>query len=116
MPDIGAILVIILVILAILLVVSLVFRLIKVAIVIAALVIFVPIICTIMWGDGTDYVSKFASIFTPDIEEGISDGYEAYRDEYSKNPVVDMDQVEEYFNQAGKWAGDTIGDAVFPKK
>ena len=55
-------------------------------------------------------------MFTPDSGEGISEGYEAYRDEYSKNPVVDMDQVEEYFNQAGKWAGDTIGDAVFPEK
>lgn len=116
MPDLGTILIIILVVLVILLVLSLIFRLLKAAIVIALLVVCVPIICTIMWGDGTDYVSKFASLFTPDIEQGISDGYEAYRDEYSKDPVVDLDQVEQYFDDAGNWVEDTIDKAVFPEK
>lgn len=116
MPNLGTILAIILVVLAVLLLVALVFRLLKVAVVIALLVITVPIICTIMWGDGTDYVSKFASIFSPGIEVGINDGYEAYREEYAKDPVVDLDQVKQYFDDAGKWVGDTVDKGIFPDK
>lgn len=83
---------------------------------IALLVVLVPILCTIMWGDGSDYVSKFASLFTSDIETGINEGYEAYRDENAKNPVVDLEQVEQYFDDASQWVGDKFSKPVFPEK
>lgn len=116
MPELGSILIAVLVILAVLLVLTLIFRLLKAAIVIALLVVLVPILCTIMWGDGSDYVSKFASLFTSDIETGINEGYEAYRDENAKNPVVDLEQVEQYFDDASQWVGDKFSQPVFPEK
>lgn len=109
-------LLIVAVILVVLLVVAIFLRLIRIAIALGVIIILVPILCTIMWGDGTDYVSKIASIFTPEIEENINDGYQEYRDKNAEDPVVDMDQLEEYFNQAGKAAGDALHKPVFPQR
>lgn len=90
----------ILILLVICLVVAILMRITRVIVMVAALIIIVPIFCTILWGDGTDYVSKFASVFTPQIEQDINDGYQIYKEENEKNPVVDMDQLDEYAGQA----------------
>ena len=76
--DARTLLIIFIVVVAICLAVSILLRLTRIALVLAGLFILVPILCTIMWGDGTDFVSKFASIFAPEIEQGINDGYGQY--------------------------------------
>lgn len=75
-------------------------RLFRVGITLISLAIILPILCTILWGDGDTYVSKFASIFTPELEEQITEGYHFYKEQDRKDPVVDYDQVEEYADVA----------------
>jgi len=79
---------------------SLVARLFRVGITLIALAVILPILCTILWGDGEAYVSKFASIFTPEIEEQITEGYRCYKEQDSKDPILDYEQVEEYAGSA----------------
>lgn len=105
--------------------VSLVTRLFRVGITLVALAIILPILCTILWGDGDAYVSGFASIFTPEIEERITEGYHYYKEQDSKDPVLDYEQVEEYAGSAldgvkdafsglfGRKENDDNGNAVF---
>ena len=71
--DTRTLLIIFIVVIALCLVVSILLRLTRIALVLAGLFILVPILCTIMWGDGTDFVSKIPSIFAPEIEQGIND-------------------------------------------
>ncbi|WP_289026357.1 hypothetical protein [uncultured Flavonifractor sp.] len=116
MPDLHIILIVILVILAVCLVFAILFRLIRIAVVVVGLIILVPILCTIMWGDGTGYVSKFASIFSPEIEESINDGYETYRDQNAEDPIVDMDQMDDWFETAGDTIENAFDRPVFPPR
>lgn len=97
MPDY---VILIMVLLVICLAVAIVMRITRVIVTLAALIIIVPILCTILWGDGTGYVSTFASFFTPQIEQDINDGYQVYKEENAKNPVVNKDQLDEYAGQA----------------
>lgn len=98
--DIKSFLVILLILLAICLVVAVVMRLTRFIITIVALIIIIPILFTVLWGDGEDYVSKFASIFSPQIEQEINEGYQFYKEQDRQDPVVDLDQLEEYANHA----------------
>lgn len=81
------------------LIVAVLMRITRVIITLALLILIVPIICTVLWGNGDSYVSKFASLFTPDIEQNINDSYHYYREQNEKDPVVDMDQLVEYADQ-----------------
>ena len=116
MPDPKVLLIIFAGILLIALAFSIIFRLIRIAIVLGIIILLVPILCTIMWGNGSDYISKFASIFTPDIEESINRGYEEYREENAKSPIIDMDQLQEYFDDVVDTAKDAFSQPVFPQK
>ena len=116
MPDLKVLLIIFIVILLIVLALAIIFRLIRIAIVLGVIVLLVPILCTIMWGDGSAYISKIATIFTSDIEESINRGYEEYREENAKNPIVDMNQLQEYFDNAGDAVKDALNQPVFPQK
>lgn len=102
----------ILILLAVCLVVAILMRVTRVIITLVALLIIVPILCTVLWGDGTDYVSKFASIFTPQIEQDINDGYQIYKEENANHPVVDMDQVNEYVEQSKNVVSDWIDSKI----
>lgn len=106
----------ILILLAVCLAVAILMRVTRVIITLVALLIIVPILCTVLWGDGTDYVSKFASIFTPQIEQDINDGYQIYKEENANRPVVDMDQVHEYVEQAKNAASDWVDSKIKPEK
>lgn len=75
-------------------------RLFRVGITLLGLAIILPILCAVLWGDGDAYVSKFASIFTPELEQQITDGYHFYKEQDSKDPILDYDQVEEYADGA----------------
>lgn len=114
MPDLQKLFIIAIILLAIFLIIAIILRLIRIAIVIGALIILVPILCTIMWGNGTTFVSKFASLFTQDIEQSITDGYEQYREQNAKDPIVDIDQIDQYFNDAGQAIKDQFDKPVFP--
>ena len=110
--DARTLLIIFIVVVAICLAVSILLRLTRIALVLAGLFILVPILCTIMWGDGTDFVSKFASIFAPEIEQGINDGYGQYRDQNAKDPIVDIDQLDKYFQDAQQAVKDQFSKPV----
>lgn len=112
--DARTLLIIFIVVVAICLAVSILLRLTRIALVLAGLFILVPILCTIMWGDGTDFVSKLASIFAPEIEQGINDGYGQYRDQNAKDPIVDIDQLDKYFQDAQQAVKDQFSKPVFP--
>lgn len=112
--DARTLLIIFIVVVAICLAVSILLRLTRIALVLAGLFILVPILCTIMWGDGIDFVSKFASIFAPEIEQGINDGYGQYRDQNAKDPIVDIDQLDKYFQDAQQAVKDQFSKPVFP--
>lgn len=112
--DARTLLIIFIVVVAICLAVSILLRLTRIALFLAGLFILVPILCTIMWGDGTDFVSKFASIFAPEIEQGINDGYGQYRDQNAKDPIVDIDQLDKYFQDAQQAVKDQFSKPVFP--
>ena len=75
-------------------------RLFRVGITLLGLAIILPILCSVLWGDGDVYVSKFASIFTPELEQQITDGYRFYKEQDSKDPILDYGQVEEYADGA----------------
>lgn len=75
-------------------------RLFRVGITLLGLAIILPILCAVLWGDGDAYVSKFASIFTPELEQQITDGYHFYKEQDSKDPILDYGQVEEYADGA----------------
>lgn len=99
MTNFQAIVRVIIVLLAVGLVVAALLKLAKAAAVIAALIIVVPILCTIMWGDGQNYVSKIAEFFQPEIEQKINDGYQIYHDQNAKDPVVDLERLTDLFGR-----------------
>ena len=73
-----------------LLVLCIIAKLFKIAIGLAILCIVVP---TVFWGDGSEYVSKFASFFQPAYKQQIEDAYEYYKRKDSEDPFVDYDAV-----------------------
>lgn len=112
--DTRTLLIIFIAVIAICLAISILLRLTRIALVLVGLFVLVPILCTVMWGDGTDFVSKFASIFAPEIEQSINDGYGQYRDQNAKDPIVDIDQLDRYFQDAQQAVKDQLDKPVFP--
>ena len=101
---------------AICLVLSVLFHMPRAAIVFLVMLITVPVLCTIMWGDGSGYVARIASFFTPEIEQQINDGYRVYHDANAKDPVVDLNQIESYMDKVkGTVKSNTI-EKVFPAR
>lgn len=94
------ILAVILVLLALCLLVSIIMRLTRCIVLFLLLLILVSAAYTITWGDGSAYVSKFASLFSPQIEEQINDGYRFYRAQSSQEPIIDTNQIESYADDA----------------
>ena len=113
MSDTGRIIfIVVMVVLIVALIVLLLSKMFQFAIAVAVCLIVVPMLVTITWGDGSEYVSKFAAIFTPGIEESINEGYQYYREENEKDPVVDVDQLEEYANEAKDYLADKAGEVA----
>jgi len=120
MPDLQTLAGIAVVLIVVCLVLSVIFHMFRAVIVLGVLLITIPILCTIMWGDGEMYVSKVASLFTQEIEQQINDGYKAYHDANAEDPVVDLDQLESYMDQFMEKAKEQItGESstqVFPDR
>ena len=68
-------------------------KLFKVAISLGILCIIVPIIFTIFWGDGSEYVSRLASFFQPAYQQQIEDAYEYYKKKDAEDPFIDYGAV-----------------------
>lgn len=96
----ATILAVILVLLALCLLVSVIMRLTRYIVIFLLLFVIVSTACTITWGDGSAYVSKFASLFSPQVEDQINDGYQFYRAQNEQDPLVDTGQIENYANEA----------------
>lgn len=88
------------VVIAIVLVLCLIAKLFKLAIGVAILAVVIPIIFTIFWGDGSAYVSKFASFFNPKYQEQIESAYQYYKDKDAEDPFVDYDAVKDAVSDA----------------
>jgi len=116
MPELQTLIKIAAVLMAICLVLSVLFHMPRAAIVFLVMLIKVPVLCTIMWGDGSGYVARIASFFTPEIEQQINDGYRVYHDANAKDPVVDLNQIESYMDKVkGTVKSNTI-EKVFPAR
>ena len=102
MNNLQMIMRIIIILLAIGLVVAVLFKLAKAAAVLAALVILLPILCTIMWGNGQNYISKIAGFFQPEIEQKINDGYQIYQDQNAKTFIIDFNRLLDYLGRKAK--------------
>lgn len=83
------------VILLVLLVIAIIHRAIRLAIVLALLAVLVPASLTILSGDGADYIARFASLFSPAIEQKINNGYQDYSEQEKANPVLDREATQE---------------------
>lgn len=83
-------------------------KLFRIAIGLGILFVVIPIVFTIFWGDGFEYVSKFASFFQPAYQQQIEDAYEYYKKKDAEDPFVDYDAVsnavtnffQDYFSEA----------------
>lgn len=106
--EFRTLLIMLLVLLALCLIVAIFMRIVRFIIIICALIIIIPVLFTVLWGDGETYVSKFASLFSPQMEEEINTGYQFYKETDQQDPVVDLDQIKEY----GKNAADSIKNAA----
>ena len=116
MPELQTLIKIAAVLMAICLVLSVLFHMPRAAIVFLVMLITVPVLCTIMWGDGSGYVARIASFFTPEIEQQSNDGYRVYHDANAKDPVVDLNQIESYMDKVkGTVKSNTI-EKVFPAR
>ena len=91
MPELQTLIKVAAILMAICLVLSVLFHMPRAAIVFLIMLITVPMLCTIMWGDGSRYVARVASLFTPELEQQINDGYRVYHDANAEDPVVDLD-------------------------
>jgi len=69
-----------------------------------------------MWGDGTPYVSKVASLFAPEIEQQINDGYKMYHDTNAEDPVVDLDQIKAYLDEFKNEQQNLPTKPIFPER
>lgn len=116
MPELQTLIKLAAILMAICLVLSVLFHMSRAAIVFLIMLITVPMLCTIMWGDGSRYVARVASLFTPEIEQQINDGYRVYHDANAEDPVVDLDQIESYLDKVkGTVKSNTI-EKVFPTR
>lgn len=116
MPSLQTMFGVAVILMVICLVLSVIFHMPRAAFTFVILLVFVPVLCTIMWGDGQKYVAKVASLFTPEIEQSINEGYGIYHDANAQDPVVDLDQVQAYIDGVKGAAKDEVSDRVFPDR
>ena len=116
MPELQTLIKVALILMAICLVLSIIFRMARAVFVLMIMIVMVPILCTIMWGDGQKYVAKVARLFVPEIEQQINDGYGLYHDLNADDPVVDLDQVQSNIDSLKSTAKEEAAERVFPDR
>ena len=76
-------------------------RMLKVAVGLIALMIVIPILATIFWGDGTEYVSSISRFFEQPRREQILEGYSYFRAREEQDPVIDFRGIDEALKRTG---------------
>lgn len=92
------------------------FRIIIVAIILSMLI---PAGFAIMSGNGADYISGFASLFSPSIEQQIKDGYQDFSEKEKQDPVLNGDIAEDTKDALSElWdvAKDKVQSIVIPSR
>lgn len=121
----GIILLITAIIVLVIFTLCLIGKMFKIAVGLALLSIIIPILFTIFWGDGSEYVSRFASLFEPAHQQQIEDAYQFYKDKDAEDPFVDYDavsesvtnvfrDVEEYVSERAPSAVNSLWDLLNP--
>ena len=57
--------------------------------------VLIPILFTVFWGDGTEYVHEFASYFAEPYKENITEFYDTFKERDLASPLIDYGAVSE---------------------
>ncbi len=87
-------------ILVILLVVFTIGRLFRAAIGVAVILVVAPVLFSVFWGDGTEYVDALSEFLSEKQSEMLQTGYHYYLEQEKKDPIIDYDAVSEAYNKA----------------
>lgn len=98
------------VILIVLLVICVIAKLFRVAVGLAAVLILIPILFTIVWGDGSKYIDALGGFMTEEHHERLEDGYQYYKEQDAKDPIIDYDKVVEGFTNVFDGAKEQLTD------
>lgn len=101
-----------LVILAVILIGAVIARLFRLAAVILVLAFLVPILISIMSGNGATRVEKISSIFTPEIQQQINETYKEYSELEKEDPVLDEEGFKEALGDLWEKTKDSVSGAV----
>lgn len=85
----------------------------RVAVALVILSVLIPILFTVFWGDGTEYVHEFASYFAEPYKENITEFYGAFKERDLASPLIDYGAVSEkathFFETAAQKTGELLG-------
>ncbi len=70
-------------------------KFVRLAIGLAVMTVLIPILFTVFWGDGTEYVHEFASVFAEPHRQNIEEFYEEFKERDREAPVIDYGAVSE---------------------
>lgn len=70
-------------------------RFIRLAIGIAIMSVFIPVLFTIFWGDGSDYISELASYLDPKHQQRLEEAYAYYKERDAEDQIIDYDAVSD---------------------
>lgn len=65
----------------------------RVAVGLVILSILIPILFTVFWGDGTEYVHQFSSILTEPHKQNVEEFYKKFKE--TEEPVIDYGAVSD---------------------
>lgn len=83
----------------------------RIAIGLTILSIVVPVIFTLCWGDGSRYVSTFASFFQPAHRQQIEEAYNFYKRKDAEDPFMDHDVVSKAITTFFETTSDQSSDS-----
>ena len=107
------------VLIGVLFVICVIGRFFRVAVGLVVFAVLIPILFTVFWGDGTEYVHQFSSVLTEPHKQNVEAFYEKFKE--SETPVIDYDAVSdkathifEGFKSKAEEAADSWGSPWFP--
>jgi len=80
---------------SVLLLICIIGRFFRVAIGLVILSVLIPILFTVFWGDGREYVHEFTSVFAEPHKQNIEEFYDAFKEREQSSPVIDYEAVSE---------------------
>lgn len=95
MQDINSILIIALLVAIVLIGICCIIKLFKVAIGLVLFILIVPILYTIFFEDGSEYVKSITSVLVPQYSQQIQETYERYKQEDNLVMFIQQDTISE---------------------